>query len=76
MGWSTATLTKLEGLMGIRNSRIVQITLMIKNILVALNIEDKHWVHISNLKYGILNLWASPNLKNVSWFYRGFRRES
>lgn len=46
--WSTTTLTNIKGDIGIRNLKHVQIALITKNILVVLNVEDKHCVHIFN----------------------------
>lgn len=45
---------------------------MSKNIFMALNGDNKFWIHICNLKYGVFHCWNPSAMKNVSDFYRGF----
>lgn len=53
--------------MNLRNAKCV---LMAKNVFMALNCEDKLWIHIAHLKYGTFHCWLSNKGKNVSSFYR------
>lgn len=41
MGWSTTTLAKSDGGLGVRNLRNAKIALMSKNVFMVLNSEDK-----------------------------------
>lgn len=63
MGWSTTTLGKTEEGFGVRNLRNAKCALMAKNVFMALNCEDKLWIHISNLKYGTFHCWNTSNAK-------------
>lgn len=47
---------------------------MTKNIHVVVNAEDKHWVHILQLIYANLNVWANCVSKKVSWFLKCFAK--
>ena len=71
MGWSSTTLAKTEGGLGIKNLIHTQTALMAKTIFTLLNTDDKHWVQILNWKYGSFNMWTSSNHRNTSWFYKG-----
>lgn len=70
LGWSTTTLAETEGGLDIRNLKCAKIVLMAKNIFVVFNFDDKLWVHVMNLKYDNLNIWANLDTKNATWFFK------
>lgn len=70
MGWSTTTLAKIDMVLGIRNLRHAKIFLMTKNMFMALNMKDRTYFYIINLKYGGLNCWNCKGVKNASSFFK------
>lgn len=70
LGWSTTTLDKADGGLGIRNLRNAKFALMSKNVFSVLNSDDKLWVHIFKLKYGDFHCWNIKHTARASCFYR------
>ncbi|XP_039118053.1 uncharacterized protein LOC120253920 [Dioscorea cayenensis subsp. rotundata] len=70
IGWSITTLCKSNGGLGIHNLRLVNHSLMTKNLLAILNSEDKIWVHIFKNKYRGWCLWDPDFFPDSSWFYK------
>lgn len=67
-GGTPLPLENLRGL-GVRNLRNAKYSLMAKYVFMALNCENKLWVHISHLQYGTFHCWGRSNGKNVSNFH-------
>lgn len=70
IGWTVTTHSKPEGGLGICNLRVVNHSLMAKNVFDILNSEDKIWVNIFKFKYRGWHLWNLEIISNSSWFYK------
>lgn len=70
VGWNVTTLDKSDGGLGLRNLRLVNHSLMAKNIFDILNSVNKLWVDIFKLKYHGWHAWNLANVSQSSWFYK------
>ena len=72
VNWKDTTLSKSDGGLGIRNLRLVKLSLMAKNVFNLLNVKQAFRVDIIIKKYGHTNFWAhSVPPPKCFGFFRG-----
>lgn len=71
VNWSTVTISKTKGGMGVRNMSAVKHSLMAKNLFNYLNKKNSIWVDILYMKYGNHNFWTHQCPSDCSDFFKG-----
>lgn len=74
IGWTTVTLPKSEGGLGLRNLRNARLALFAKHVFSIANNSDKIWVSIFRQKYHNWNIWNNTSSAKTSDFFKAISK--
>lgn len=74
VGWSTVTISKSEGGLGLRNLRHARLAILAKHVFSIANNSNKIWVSIFLHKYQNWSIWNSSFSTNTSSFFKAISK--